>query len=304
MSFCSNVKCRITLDTPTNGCCMRAETYGLLLFSHMLVKKKHNYKTELHETAALMAELIAACCGVFVDVSEGLSRDKSRTVYSVAIPNPAQREQVLASFGMTEETAEHIDMGIIENDCCREAFIKGAFLACGSMSSPDKGYHVEFTAHSESLCKELSELLKDFQLNCNISARRSSYCAYIKDGASIEAMLALLGAGDAYYEMVKLRIYKEVINNVNRTLNCDNANISKTVNAAQQQIAAIKRIEKAYGLEALPEELREIALLRLEYGEETLRGLGQLLDPPLSRSGVNHRMQRLLELDPERKEGK
>ena len=304
MSFCSRVKRQIVKSAATNGCCMRAETYGLLLFSHLLVKKKHAFKTEVSEAAHLMAERIAACCGVFVDIEEEPTLDGSGILYSVAVPNPAQRAQVLDSFGMTEEDAEHIDAGLIENDCCREAFIRGAFLACGSMTDPEKDYHAEFTAHSESLCNELCGVLRQYDIKCNTSARRRSNCVYIKDGDSLEALLALFSAGDAYYEFVKLRIYKEAMNNANRMFNCDSANISKTVNAAQEQIAAIKRIDSAVGLDSLPAELREIALLRMEYSEESLRGLGELLDPPLSRSGVNHRMQRLLELDPGAKEEK
>lgn len=288
----------------TNGCCIRAETYGLLLFSHLLVKKKHAFKTEVSEAAHLMAERIAACCGVFVEIEEEPTLDGSGVLYSVAVPNPAQRAQVLDSFGMTEEDAEHIDKGLIENDCCREAFVRGAFLACGSMTDPEKDYHVEFTAHSESLCRELCEVLKQYGVKCNTAARRRSSCVYIKDGDSIEALLALFGAGDAYYELVKLRIYKEAMNQTNRAFNCDSANIAKTIDAAQEQIAAIKRIDGEIGLDSLPAELREIALLRMEYSGESLRELGERLDPPLSRSGVNHRMQRLLRLDPGAKEEK
>ena len=303
MSFCSKVKRQIVLDAPTNGCCMRAQTYGLLLFSHMLTRKKWSYKTEASVTAHLMAELIAACCGVYVDISESTSHDGTKKIYSVSIPTAAQRETVLSSFNMNEDSMESIDAGIIESDCCREAFIKGAFLACGSMTDPDKGFHLEFSSLSKELCSELCALLNELGLKCNMSERKRSCCAYIKDGESIEAILALLGAGDAYCEVVELRLYKKAVNDTNRVYNCDNANIEKTLNAAHKQAEIIKRIIDKKGIEAIPEELRGIALLRLEHSELTLRDLGALMNPPLSRSGVNHRMQRLLELDNEPKTG-
>lgn len=297
MSFCSGVKIQIAANGPVKGCCMRAETYGLLLFSHLLTKEKHVFKTEQSCTAHLIAELIAACCGAYAEIGESRSSGGERIMYSVSIPEEDQRELVLRSFGIAGDVAENIDTGLLEYDCCREAFVRGAFLAGGSVSAPDKAYHLEFSTHNERVCKTLSNMLSEhFGINSSISRRRKSYCAYIKDGDGIESMLALLGAGDAYYEMVNVRIFRDVQNKTNRAVNCDSANIAKTIDAAQEQIAAIRRIQSTRGLEGLPPELRELAKLRLENENMSLRELGESLSTPLSRSGVNHRLKRLLEL--------
>jgi len=297
MSFCSEVKSQISAGGPTNGCCMRAETYGLLLFSHLLTKNKHSFKTEQYCTAQLMAELIAACCGAYVEIGESRSVGGERVLYSITIPENDQRELVLASFGVNGDSADDIDLGIIELDCCREAFLRGAFLAGGTVSAPDKSYHMEFSAHSENICKTLRKLLREhYGISSSISQRRKNYCTYMKEGDSVESMLALIGAGDAYYEMVGLRIFRDVQNKANRAVNCDNANISKTIAAAQEQIAAIRLIEQTVGIDSLQPELRELAKLRIENEDMTLRELGENLSVPLSRSGVNHRIKRLMEI--------
>lgn len=296
MSFCSRVKIQISKDGPKNGCCMRAETYGLLLFSHLLTKEKHLFRTEQSCTAHLMAELTAACCSSYVEIEEFRTAEGKRKIYCVSLPETDQRELTLASFGIAEDDAESVDFGLIESQCCRDAFLRGVFLACGTMSDPDKAYHMDFTVHSRQLCKELCRILRDCGINCGISERRGGYCVYIKEGESIETLLALIGAGDAYYEFVNLRIHRDLMNITNRQVNCDNANIAKTISAAQQQIAVIRRIEESCGLDKLPQELRELAELRLENPEMTLRELGETLTVPLSRSGVNHRMQRIMEM--------
>lgn len=297
MSFCSKVKSQIATGGPTNGCCMRAETYGLLLFSHLLTKENSVFKTEQSCTAHLIAELTAACCGAYAQIKESRSAGGERVMYSVSIPTLDQRELVLSSFGIQGDCAEDIDEGIIESDCCREAFVRGAFLAGGSVSAPDKAYHLEFSSHTQSVSEQLAVILRrNYGVSCSIAQRRKCHCVYVKEGDSIESVLALIGAGDAYYEMVNVRIYRNVQNRTNRAVNCDSANISKTVDAAQEQIAAIRRIEREAGLSSLPPDLRELAELRLANEEMSLRELGENLSTPLSRSGVNHRMKRLLEI--------
>ncbi len=299
MSFCSKVKSQIAANAPVNGCCMRAETYGLLLFSHLLTTESRVFKTEQSCTAHLIAELTAACCGAYTEIAE--SRTGERIMYSVSIPALDQRVQVLRSFGIAGDCAEVLDEGIIESDCCREAFVRGAFLASGAVSAPDRDYHLELSSHSRAVSERLGELLRrHYGMSCSVAQRRKNHCVYIKEGDSIEAMLALIGAGDAYYEMVNIRIYRDVQNKANRAVNCDSANISKTIDAAQGQIAAIRRIEREVGLSSLPPELRELAELRLANEEMSLRELGESLSVPLSRSGVNHRMKRLLEISGEK----
>jgi len=297
MSFCSEVKSQIVSSTPEKGCCMRAETYGLLLFSHLLTKEKHIFKTEQYCTAQLMSELIAACCGAYVDIEEHRSVGGERVLYSISVPELDQRERILESFDITDDEAADVDLGILELECCREAFVRGAFLAGGTVSAPEKGYHIEISAHTEEICKKLQKILsKQYGIACHISARRKNYYVYVKEADGVEDMLALLGAGDAYFAMIGLRIQRDIQNKTNRVYNCDQANINRTLDAAQEQISAIRLIEKTIGIENLPPELRELAQLRVENSEMSLRELGDSLTTPLSRSGVNHRMKKLMEI--------
>lgn len=294
MTFSSRVKSQIAHCGPQAECCMKAEAYGLLLFSRLLCVDDYAYKTEHKAAAERLAQVTASYCGVFVEIKES-PRAGGHTVYSVSIPGESQKTAAMAIFGL-KEAPEAIDRSNIAQPCCTEAFLRGAFLAAGTVSDPNKAYHLEISGASDKICADLAALLCENGIKCGTTVRRKVSSVYIKDSESIEDFIALLGAGAAYYDFVNIRIIREFRNTANRRTNCDEANIAKTVSAATKQISAIKKLKACGGLNELPDELRELAQLRLDNPEMTLRELGENLSTPMSRSGVNHRLQKLMEL--------
>ena len=185
---------------------------------------------------------------------------------------------------------------ILKQNCCKRAFLRGAFLCVGSMSDPNKAYHLEFVCETEEQAEMLQELIAHFDLETKIICRKNHYVVYMKEGSAIVDLLNVIGARISLMNLENLRVEKEVRNFVNRKVNCEAANISKTVHAANKQIEDIIYIQKHYGMQNLPEQLREMAEVRLEHPESSLQELGRYLNPPVGKSGVNHRLRKLSEL--------
>lgn len=184
----------------------------------------------------------------------------------------------------------------IEDRCCKRSYIRGAFLGGGSISNPEKAYHLEFVTSSKSHGEDLAQLINTFGLNSKIVLRKENYIVYIKESEQIVDLLNIIGAHQALLKLEDIRVLKDVRNNINRIVNCETANLSKTIEASMRQIENIKLIEETIGLGKLPDNLREIAELRLEYRDSSLKELGMLLDPPVGKSGVNHRLRKIEEL--------
>lgn len=185
---------------------------------------------------------------------------------------------------------------LIQNTCCRRAFIRGAFLAAGSISDPNKSYHFEIVCAAMQQAVQLQELMEAFDADAKIVERKGRFVVYLKEGSQIVDMLNVMEAYVSLMKLENVRILKEMRNFVNRKVNCETANISKTVNAAVKQIEDIMKIRDTIGFDDLPPHLREMALLRLEYPDAPLKELGNYLDPPVGKSGVNHRLRRLSEI--------
>lgn len=186
-----------------------------------------------------------------------------------------------------------VDRNYMKRHCCRRAFLRGAFLAGGSISDPEKTYHLELTSRTRQQAQEMSRILGTFKLNARIILRKGSYVTYLKEGENIADFLNIIGAHTALMELENVRILKGMRNTVNRIVNCETANLGKTVNASLRQIENIRYIAENIGFNRLPESLRNIAELRLECSDANLVELGQLLSPPLGKSGVNHRLRKL-----------
>lgn len=186
-----------------------------------------------------------------------------------------------------------IEEYIFKDEDIKRAYIRGAFIGGGSISNPEKTYHLEFVTHSEEYAKDLSNLINTFSLNSKVIQRKNSFIVYIKEGEQIVDLLNVIGAHSSLLEIENIRIMKEMRNNVNRLVNCETANLSKTVNAAVRQVESIKLIQSQIGLQRLPDNLREIAELRLNYPDESLKELGEMLDPPVGKSGINHRLRKI-----------
>lgn len=204
-----------------------------------------------------------------------------------------ERQGLIAKFGDLEDIVNPL---IIKNSCCQRAYLRGAFLCIGSMSDPEKGYHLEFVCIHEPQAQQLKEIIKGFGIDAKIVLRKKYHVVYLKEGASIVDLLNVMEAHVSLMNFENLRIVKEMRNSINRRVNCETANITKTVHAAARQLEDILLIRDRYGLQNLQDNLREMAEVRLEYPDATLKELGELLDPPVGKSGVNHRLRKLSEL--------
>jgi DNA-binding protein WhiA len=299
MSFSLETKkelCRIQ----DGDCCRKAECYGLFLFGRNFSLQSVSLTTESRETAKRAAELAAGAAGVCVDISASPPRrGDRRSAYTVLVPGENQTEQVLDRFGHTgREISLRMNLANLENDCCRSAFLRGVFLSCGTVADPARDYRLEFVVSYRNLARDLTAFLEDiFELDATpgVINRKGSFVVYLKGGEHVADLLTFLGAGGSAMKLIQVRMLKEVRNNVNRKTNFETANLSKTASAAAGQLMALEKIFACGGVSVLPEELRELALLRYQNPEMSLRELGQSLNPPLSRSGVNHRLRRILE---------
>ena len=185
---------------------------------------------------------------------------------------------------------------LVRSSCCARAYLRGAFLSVGSMSDPKKSYHLEFVCDEKTQALQLQEMLSEFQIEARIIRRKRYHVVYLKEGAGIVDLLNVMGAHVSLMELENMRILKEMRNSINRRVNCETANISKTVTAAGRQIEDILLIRDRYGFENLPDNLRQMAEVRLEYPDAALKELGGYLEPVVGKSGVNHRLRRLSEI--------
>lgn len=236
---------------------------------------------------------------------------KKNNIYMVIITEEMGVRNLLKEVGVLggAEGIISLDYGIpkdmIETDNTKKAYIRGAFLGGGSISNPEKTYHLEFVTHNLDYAEQLSKVINSYGLSSKVIQRKGSYVVYIKEGEQIIDLLNIIGAHSSLLELENVRIMKEMRNNVNRLVNCETANLSKTVNAAVRQVESIKLIQKELGLQRLPKNLRDIAELRLSFPDESLKELGELLEPPVGKSGVNHRLRKIEKIAEElRREGR
>jgi len=202
-------------------------------------------------------------------------------------------QRITQLFGRFDEPVSSL---LLKSSCCQRAFLRGAFLCVGSMSDPEKGYHLEFVCVDEQIALQLQEVMLCFGIEAKIILRKKYYVVYIKESESIVELLNVMEAPVALMNLENLRILKEVRNSINRKVNCEAANITKTVNAASRQIEDIELLRDTLGLANLPLQLRQMAEVRLSYPDASLKELGDYLDPPVGKSGVNHRLRKLSEL--------
>lgn len=201
--------------------------------------------------------------------------------------------EVLQKLGGLDQPVSRL---IVKNACCKRAFLRGAFLSVGSMSDPAKSYHLEFACTDERKAKQLQDIMRDFDIDSRIILRKKYYVVYLKEGSGIVDLLNVCEAPVSLMDMENLRILKEMRNSVNRRVNCETANIAKTVNAAARQVDDIEYLKAHYDFRNLPPALRDMAEIRLENPDASLKELGEYFNPPIGKSGVNHRLRKLGEL--------
>lgn len=236
-----------------------------------------------------------------IETAIGISNHqmKKGTVCTITLTEPLQIQNVLQATKLTESENHSLYLSnslITQQSCCKRAFIRGAFLASGSISDPEKGYHFEIVCQEATKAEQLKEMIRSFEIDAKVVLRKKSHVVYVKEGAQIVDMLAIMEANVALMDLENIRIVKEMRNSVNRKVNCETANINKTVNAAVKQMEDIRLIQSEEGFHKLKEGLAQVAELRLQYPDATLKELGQMLDPPVGKSGVNHRLRKLSEI--------
>lgn len=293
MSFSASVKeelCSLPCDSPALS---KAECYGLLLFGRAFQGEKIALLTENEHTARRYQQMTQAVTGVPVTV-EAVGGPSAGRFLNASVEQAQDRETVLGCFGHTPgRVSLRINRAVLEEEGCPGAFLRGAFLSCGALADPEKEYHLELYVPFYNLACDLQLLLAECSLAAKMIPRKGGYVLYFKESEAIEDFLTLTGAVQSAFSIMNIKIYKDLRNNANRRLNCDSANIDKTVAAAAEQIADIRLIDEKKGLSSLPEDLMELARLRLNNPELSLRELGEQLSVPISRSGVNHRLRRL-----------
>lgn len=291
MSFCYDIKNEVGAIKPPE-CCKLPLTYGFLLFSRAFGSEKISMQTENETAAKLYAKLLTDCYGVSVEIVSGGGK---KPTFRAFVPNEFDRLKILASvdFGIAEGK---INREIFLRECCSGAFIRGAFLACGQLSDPSVNYRADFPVKDENLAKEFKELLSEHYIKANISKRGKGFVVYIKQSEMVGNLLTVIGASQRSMELIETTIIKEVKNNMNRARNCDSANISKTVNASMKQRKAIEYLKKHEQFDSLPSELIDAANLRLSDPVATLSQLVKMSDKPITVSGLNHRLRRIIDI--------
>ena len=278
--------------------------YGLMLFGREFSKNKMFLQTEKKFIANYYAMLCSSLINIIIEIRQHKSKkNETRSLYTVSVEGEDQRKQVLEFFLHNKSINNNIPLKInffnLKNNKDRGLFLRGVFLTCGTMINPEKEYHLEFVIQSKELCYSLKQMLDKFDIKNKIISRYNMYVLYVKESEGIEDFLTLIGAIKASFSMMDIKILKGIKNQVNRLTNCETANIYKTVDAASKQIKSINRIVNKKGWDYFPDDLRELAQLRLNNQDLSLRELGELLEQPLTRSGVNHRIKRIMDLENE-----
>lgn len=236
------------------------------------------------------------------DCTVRINRETGSTFYIMCVTDSEMAIKILLATklmdvdGSINRDFSLVSMMGISSTCCKRAYLRGAFLAGGSLSDPEKSYHFEIVASGKDRAAQIADTMKIFELDARIVERRKAFVVYLKEGAQIVDMLNVMGARLSLMDLENVRIVKEVRNSVNRKVNCEMANLSKTIHAAVKQIEDIKYISEAVGLNSLSDELEEIARLRLQYTDTPLKDLGTMLSVPLGKSGVNHRLRKISQI--------
>ena len=305
MSFSSKVKDELSRQVNPARHCQIAEIAAILsLCGKIKISDQDHFSIEIHTENVAVARkyftLLKKTFNIGTDVSirRGAYLKRNRT-YIVAVREHEdairvlQAAKLLNEYGEVSENLSVVRNVVVQNTCCRRAFIRGAFLASGSISDPEKFYHFEIACVAEPKAEQLRELIATFDIEAKIVRRKKYYVVYIKEGSQIVDILNVMEAPVALMELENIRILKEMRNSVNRQVNCETANINKTVSAAVKQMDDIRYIQAVIGLDGLPDNLREMARVRLERPDATLKELGEALNPPVGKSGVNHRLRKL-----------
>ena len=294
MSFSTQVKAELCRAPLTKKCCAQAEAYGMLLYCSLSTAAEVRITTESPEFADRLPQLFQKAFQVRFDrlPAEGAGK----RIFSITDRDKLSALWAVYGHDPTEALAHHINFAVLEEDHCRTSFLRGAFLAGGSVTDPTKRYHLELATSHLSVSRELHALLLEMGFSPKESSRKSNAITYFKQSNAIEDFLTAMGAPLAAMELMNAKAEKDLRGSINRRVNCDAANLDKAVDAAQGQIEAIYKLEERGMLADLPDKLKEAVDLRMAHPELTLSQLAELCDPPVSKSAFNHRLRKLMEL--------
>lgn len=308
MSFSANVKNELSRIPPANRESQLAELSALVRTTGSiniigLNKLAFSIFTENPAIARRIFSLLKNAFEISVEIQvNNAGGQKKISQYQMYISNEQGANQILNEIGIVDITdgiihlQNNIPQRIIAKKEAKRAYLRGAFLGCGSISDPQRMYHMEFTTTDTDYAKKLAKLLISYEIPAKIIQRKNLQVIYIKDSEKIADVLNLTGAHNALLQMESIKVNKQVRNDINRLVNCETANLSKTVNTSERQIESINYILEKKGLDYLPENLQEIALLRKKHFDMSLKELGEIMDKPLGKSGVNHRLKKIEEI--------
>ena len=295
LSFSAAAKAELCRDIPHKRCCCLAEAFGILLFCNSFSAEGIRIITESREFAWMLPRLFKRAFDIEFDSFPSME-SPGKLVFQIF--DPDKIDIIMESFGfaMADTLSLHVNWPIVEEECCRTAFLRGAFLGGGSVTDPAKGYHMELTTTHQAVARETRVLIQDaMDFTAKTAQRNGCVVLYIKQSEQISELLALLGAGVASMGIMEARLEKELNNKVNRRCNCDDANISKVVDAAQGQLNAIEILKEKGLLDKLPAKLKQAAAARENNPESSLSELAALMDPPITKPAMNQRLKKLIE---------
>ena len=294
-SFAFKVKSELCKANLQRACCARAEAYGVLLYCNTFNPLEVRIITENPDFAARLPRLFRRAFDLKFDRVPDAGESKGKLVFQITEAEKLEKIVNMLGYDPRQNLVMHVNFGILEDECCRAAFLRGAFLAGGSVTDPEKRYHLELTTSHSQASREMATLIEEMGFLPRSVVRGGNSVTYFKQCEHIEDFLTTIGAPAAAVEIMTTKLNKEIINEANRALNCDMANVNKTLKAANEQCEAIEILKDAGRLDLLPTQIRETALLRLKYPELSLVQLAEKCDPPVTKSCINHRMRMIME---------
>lgn len=297
MAFSEDTKRELARVIPEERCCLVAELSAYYDFDGFLFGDG-KYLDFYHFTPLIARKILTLVKSVFptaqTHVLAHRARARKNQVYTVRVSGPEEARMIHAAF--RNQSFADAERRILASVCCRRAYIRGAFLGRGSVTNPKKTYHLEIFTEKYEVAEKVLHNINAFGLEARMTTRKGDLLVYLKDGDDIVTLLNLMGAHNALMHLENVRVEKDMRNRINRLVNCETANVEKTIQAAVEQIDAVERIRKHMNLSDLPPKLAEIAALRIENPYATLKELGEMANPPISKSGVNYRLQQLIKL--------
>jgi cell division protein WhiA len=308
MTFSSVVKNEISKINSEDQCCQLAELSALIKMTGTIqIHGRSNIGIKLSTENASIARMLFSLIKDIFDITTRVAVRRNKQLkknnnYTLYIDTQTGGEEILLATGILTKAAEGIKINyklplkLVKKPCCKKAYLRGVFLGGGSISNPEKTYHLEIVTNNSQYAESIKKLVNSYDLNAKVVNRKGNYVVYLKEGEQVVDYLNIIGAHKALLSLENVRIYKEMRNNVNRIVNCETANLSKIVNASIRQVNNIELIKSRIGFDNIPENLAEIAELRLMYPDASLKELGEMMSPPIGKSGINHRLRKLDEI--------